>query len=818
MHQAWASLWFDEALAPELLRLKLFWSRACELAPPPPPLDVTLPLLSQLDDAYAVLVRHGIDPAARLPGPPLAEWRAEVCGHLTRLMREAGCLHPAHLPARLAEAVTAGRLRLPSRVVLAALDAPAPAEEGLFEAISRFSKLERLTAAPQAAPHLVSLPRLRDEVEWCAARVLEATNEVAPHDIGVVVPSMDDYGPELDRALGELLGERCNEESWSAYNIAAPKPLAEAPLVRAALLPLRLLAEDEPRELLLALLTSPYFGRWKGVRHLAARADRTWRRYSIERGLTRLLAAASQEGLTRLIEGPEPRLSALLGEFLLRGRASLAVWLERLRGLWRHLGFPDIDGPLDAAAWKRLSEVLERVEAAIGAEVFGLRELHSWLGHALSGEKIDVPGFEHAGVQVLGLIEAAGLHFERLFVLGLHERGLPRPARALPLLHAAERARVRGATWESQLEFARITLEGLLAAGSEVCLCRPRLAADDEPLLASPLWPKGDAERLYVEEHLYAGAPPPWAGFPWLEASQARGNATPSADFEAGVGLPSVVRVTALAGLMDCPFSFLASEVLNLEPLAEPQAGVSPLERGTRLHRALACFTRRFREEGCPPLLAPVLLEECVNEVLQEVGRDPFWQLERRRWLGGGGDSGLLGAWLAEEGDRLTNCLAEEVEFTGLRPEGWPFEVRGKIDRLDGAAGAGLTCWDYKTGGQLEGGGDPLDHPQLAAYGLAVGAGLLSGLPGPLAALGYIHLPRAGGVAVRLLKEPAEGLEAALAAFAAEVGRRAAPLTSGHFPPGWEACLGDRRRRERCPYVSLCGLLERLGEAAEDEP
>jgi hypothetical protein len=463
LRRAWCELWPAEALAPTPVRLRLFWSRSAALCPPPAPLEATPALLAQLDEAYDVLVRHGLDPCRQAPGPPLAEWRAEVSGRFERSMGEAGLLHPAHLPARLTEALLSGRLRPPQAVTLAGVSAPAPAEERLFAALSMRCRLTRLVAAPPQAPRprLVSLPRPKDEAEWCAREVLEAAQGLPLHEIGVVVPAMDDYGPLLECALREALGPRCGE-GWSAYNLAAPRPLAEAPLVRAALLPLRFAAEEEPRELLLSLLTSPYYGRWQGVRALAARADRRWRTLSIERGLRRLLATAGGDGLARLIEGGPPTLSESLSH--LAGRATLGEWIGRLRELWRRLRFPRLaEEPPEAGVRDRLFDVLERLDLSLGDEVFGLRELYAFLEQSLAEEQIDVPGFEHAGVQVLGMLDAAGLHFARLFVLGLHERGLPRPVRPLPLLRPDERKAVRGGTWESQLEFARAALANLLA-------------------------------------------------------------------------------------------------------------------------------------------------------------------------------------------------------------------------------------------------------------------------------------------------------------------------------------------------------------------
>ncbi|MFH0809421.1 MAG: PD-(D/E)XK nuclease family protein [Pseudomonadota bacterium] len=827
MHRAWQDLWPEEVLAPTMTRLRL-WQNAVAACPPPSELAPRLSLYSQIDDAYATLASHALSPCGRkIPGPVLAEWRAEVCAQFEEGLRQKGLLHPARLPLMLAEAAQAGLLPLFSpRVTLVAPGCPpTPAEERLLTAVSTRCELDRLevfSPSPQTAgpARLVSLPRLRDEAEWCARQLLhlQAGGGVAGREVGVVVTSMEEYGAELTRALGELLGERCGE-GWSAYNIAAPSPLSEAPLARAALLPLRFLAENEPRELLFALITSPYYGRWRQARGLAARADRAWRERSIEGGLGRLLAETGDFRLSAIINGADsPTLREVLGGFL-QGRATLREWTSRLRHLWRWLGFPQMArGDEEANVRNRLDDALGRLESALGEETFDLPDLWSWLEHALGEESMDVLGFEHAGVQVLGLNDAAGLHFSHLLVLGLHERGLPRPVRALPLLGSEERRGVRGGTWEGQMDLGRQAMNGLLASGSTVWLARPRLADDDEPLLPSPLWPEGVVE----EETLGGTAGGFWEGFPWLEARQAwqaRQAAAPASDddFRAGVGLPPSVRATALRTLLSCPYAFLMQEILGLAPLATPMRGISPLERGTRLHRAVACFTRRWREEGgSAGGAAGQLLAECVEATLGDLLHDPLWRLESRRWLD---DGGLLRVWLKEEGEEgLARCVAEELEFEDLRAPGWPFGVRGRIDRLDAAPG-GLFCWDYKTGSRLEPAGAPLsEHAQLAVYGLAVRAGLFfekKVAAGPLAGLGYVHLSGAAKVAAKKpLKEPEGGWPEALERFTAEVSRAGGTVSRGVFTPNWEGCI-DRRQMERCPFPALCGLLERVGERGE---
>ena len=63
---------------------------------------------------------------------------------------------------------------------------------------------------------------------------------------------------------------------------------------------------------------------------------------------------------------------------------------------------------------------------------------------------------------------------------------------------------------------------------------------------------------------------------------------------------------------------------------------------------------------------------------------------------------GLLPAWLDLERQRLAQgwrWLGMEVAFAGLARPGWPFTLKGRLDRLDFHPETGeLIVWDYKTG------------------------------------------------------------------------------------------------------------------------
>ena len=95
-------------------------------------------------------------------------------------------------------------------------------------------------------------------------------------------------------------------------------------------------------------------------------------------------------------------------------------------------------------------------------------------------------------------------------------------------------------------------------------------------------------------------------------------------------------------------------------------------------------------------------MRQAAREVLDPATADVHWQAEWHRWFGDEFTPGLLPAWLNLERQRLAQgwrWRGVEVAFAGLARPGWPFTLKGRLDRLDFHPETGeLIVWDYKTG------------------------------------------------------------------------------------------------------------------------
>jgi ATP-dependent helicase/nuclease subunit B len=697
------NLWPPYARAPSLVRLAL-WRRAIIAGPPLEGAVPDLEWAQALDDAHDVLLRHALP--LDTPGPgdtPLVRWRREVTRIYGALLREEGWLAPGEVPGYLHAALEKNGIPLPDRLFVVGLKTTAPLEERWLEAVARHIPVTRLflRGNPENLEQGLVLPDREEEMAWVASRLLACHQERIPlHRLAVTSPVMDRYAPRFQKVLQELLGQ-ASGEAGCAYNLSQGPSLVNTPLWKAALLPLTFLAQQERREDLVALLLSPYYQALKPHQGRLSSWDRVFREKRVAQGWEHLKAAAARastgvpalEGIIAGLEGmwSHPALSA----------ATAKVWAAWLQEAWQRLGFP---GGLDEGEelqLERTRALLGDFSAALGDEVMPPAAALSWLQQGMKDDVLPGPGVQEAGVQVLGWLEMRGLDFDRVFCLGMNSGNFPGGARPLPLLSRAEREQVLGGTQESQDRFAREQFDNLLGTAPHLTLTRPA-QEDQEPQVGTPFflqaWEKARMPLLSRPD----GA---WVRVPQVQAALARPEGREAPRELQGtltLTLPGELRVTQVGSALACRCRFVLADLLGLRELPEIEAGLDPRERGQRLHEVLARFVKMADFSMPPAEEAEALLRQAAQEVLGPAAADVHWQAEWQRWLGDEETPGLLPAWLARERERLAQgwrWLGVEVAFQGLARPGWPFTLRGRLDRLDFHPETGeLIVWDYKTG------------------------------------------------------------------------------------------------------------------------
>ncbi|MGA1794720.1 MAG: PD-(D/E)XK nuclease family protein [bacterium] len=825
--ELWRESWSDFRPASPW-RCMMLWRELVRRFPPPVNIFEGFSLAKGLDGTYAALVRHLLDTDQRRGTSPLVQWSSELINRFTERLSAEGLIHPAEMPGHLSRFLHSETARcavaIPGRILLAGLRQSSPVEHRLFDCLDHITRVEwlEITDSPEARCTGVALPDPLQEVEWIAEHAVESSRDIPAHRIGIAVTDMEAYGGLFERVLTDLLGVR-HGEAGAYFNITMGKPLTRSPLVQAGLLPLRLAMGGRERLYLVSLLLSPHYGRWASQRHALGALDRVWRRENVEGDLDRLIRRV-RTGHPREASVLEDLIASLAPLRLHGARYPLGEWNSHLRAVWGALEFPVRAGEEDQVSWDHLDEGMGALERDTGDEPMGLGEYVGWLSHLCSETLFSVRGYEDAGLQIMGLIEARGLCFDRLFIPGMVSGLLPQPSRPFPFLTSEERARVQGGTPEGQYQFGRLLFDQLCASATEVTLTRPE-QRETEPLVQSPFWPH---EQTREAVDLWNTGSTLWAGCRWL--AQTRRGAEHKEGAHAGpsqercpdeVPIPPVVSATALEQGITCPFRFFALSCLGIEPLDEPGPGISPRARGEMVHRCLSRLVKEVLRQGLDLCKqwdqVTTVLKEQAAALLAPLADEFSWHVELRRWLeddpSAGETGGLLPAWLAQERDAWDQGFrwdSTEVSFSNLEPPGASIRISGRIDRVDRRPEGGYICWDYKTGKvPAKKDVEELWVSQLLPYLLALRTGhtpivVSSGTP---LFGGYIGIDVAGDIRSQDFSLTAEDWSLMLSRWEERVAGLIAGLKEGDVAPSPRPAptRKDRGACAYCPVRTLCG-------------
>ena len=755
----------------------------------------------------------------KFPGNEDADAFALWAADYRRLTRSERHIDAARLPDLVIGLLDKPALKKPKLLVAYAFDILPRQTQVLFDACAA-AGVEVRACAPgrrEAKTSRIAFGSAREEIAaaacWARAR-LEANPE-ADLRIGIVVPDIEKRRKEVARVLSETLAPGANLPGAVAQplpvNISLGVPLSDYALVHAALGLIELAGRAVDFALASRLVRSPFVAGAEGEAMQRVRLDAALRRSAPPQlSLARLLAAIGDTGV------PAPLLSARLSAMFAHARAHLSGrklpqdWAQRFAALLQAAGFPG-SRTLDSAEfqthekWNQsLAEFarLGRVTPAIG---FGdaLARLQR-----LCADMLFQPESGAAPIQVLGILESAGLEFDCLWVSGLTDEAWPLAARPSPFIPPAlqKKAGIPEASAEGALALDRRITEDWLSAAGEVVLSHATREQDRElapsPLIATlpegsldlPTYPRW-RDQLYAARTLEQVAD---GQAPALAKMQVRGGARVLADQAA------------------CPFRAYARHRLGAETLEAPAPGLDAAARGTLLHALMKGIWDELKTKAAfdamPPedlaaLIARAAAGAVARATREHVIEERFAELERARL------ARLAREWLALERERADFEVATTEDKRTLTAGG--LEFSGRIDRIDRLAGGGHALIDYKSGRVTPKSweGERPDDPQLPLY--AVNA------PETITAVAFAKL-KTGGMGlmgysrddkVMPKVKPYRDWDALLEGWAKEVDALGASFAAG------DARVAPKRLRETCRYCDLaplCRVHEKLSALALD--
>lgn len=402
---------------------------------------------------------------------------------------------------RIIESLEQGLLPLSfSTLVLAGFNELSPRLSHLLSCLAQQGvQLRVLARAGQPATAIVRVAAQDLDDEWrLAARW--AAEQLVSHPEGryaIVAARLEADVVLAHRYLRTALGGQM------PYNVAVARPLADWPMVRAALAWLRVMATQvqrkafTPADLGAALLAG---GCVAARDEKAARAaiDAFWR----QRAVVSVPAAAFQG----LLEKYAPQLAQawLSVVAALEGQVAAAeadTWVQRFRILLETLGFPG-QGALDSHAYQ-VMEAFDRVLDQMARLAFVTGPLRFSSAVSLLAKLARETPFQPerdpaARLDVLGFLESEGGRWDGVWVLGLTDEVMPAAPRPNPFipLAALREAGAPRATPERELHWAHTLYASLIECAPQVWLShalhegerelRPSPCIAEVPLVVMP--------------------------------------------------------------------------------------------------------------------------------------------------------------------------------------------------------------------------------------------------------------------------------------------------------------------------------------------
>jgi len=692
----------------------LLWERAIDKDPEKPDLLLPTSFARQARSAYDIAQRWQIpDHELQRESPMLWRW----IEHYRQQQRQHRLISAADRTEIVRQAFGEGLLAPEPTISLYGFDSLSPLYREVLKSASQ-QLIDHPPAKSGGGARVLGCfderRELNTAVDWAVAR-----HRADPQTrIGIIIPELPRLRSQVERLLRDRLQPGYNQPGEPRhplpFNLSAGIPLAGTALTDSALLLLSLNREQLPLTDFCRILNSPFWGE----QSVQARAQ-------IE---TRLRERAEPAPRCSEFRYQVSRCEAIMGGNLsgrleastalsrnLPKRARYSQWLQCFREQLQVLGWPGERG-LDSVEYQQLQHwhgVFEQYQQfdQLGHSVElseALRQLRQ-----LAGNTTFQPETPDASIQVLGLLEGIGLHFDHLWVMGMDNRRWPQPVAPNPLLPIPLQRQLGTprSDPEQELKLARRQFERLLQAAPDVIFSYPHYEGD-QPLEATELirqLPTLDPAELPTSSTLTLDR---------INLETVNCERAPALDLqrEAIGGGTGIFKNQA-----GCPFNAFAIHRLGARQMPEPSLGLSPLERGNLVHDCLERLWERLQD------LKQLL--ELGDDERRKLALDiaaaalSHWQKLRPSLFGPGFTrieqerlANLMQLWLALESARAPFRVTGleqrlEAQFAGL-------PLRMTIDRVDELETGQRVIIDYKTGSAAVGRwlGQRLEEPQLPLY------------------------------------------------------------------------------------------------------
>lgn len=642
-----------------------------------------------------------------------------------------GFIAPVQALAQLYHLATVGKLARYERILLIGFDGISPLHQQLLTVLAdQFESVTQHRTAQNIAK--ITAPSVNDEVKLACEYAKQTLEHDQAATVAIVVGDLAARREQIEKVAIDVFEPQAILPDCERYalpfNLSAGEPLKRIPLVRTALQLFALNGRVVSIDVVLSLLKSPFIqGYYEEMVDRAMLATKLLDEKRTRIKLERLIAVAGDFHLDRTERSYRcPKWM----ESLKNLKQASSDLQKRLPSQW-HAYFLDIlnavgytSDAINSIEYQQRTQFLEQC-----AQLETFDDLLGKIDHAkanlivnrLVQQGVFQAKTKRSPIQILGVLEGAGLTFTHVWMVGMHDKAWPSPPRPNPFIpyHLQREKNLPHATAERELIFTKSLFEQYVSCAQQVVVS---YATQDEgqELRASALikniecalpdikQPKNYIDILYKNRALEV-----------VDDTEA---------YAIDSNEPTRGGTRILKDQSACPFRALANHRLKTKPLEMVDEGLTKAERGTLLHSCMENVWNALKTQSHllsltnNELSAIVVaaIEKQTEPLHQEMGRQ-FIEIENQRL------KQLIMVWLEIEKSRppftvVGTEVNEKISIGKLI-------LNTFVDRIDDVSGAQVVI-DYKTSGtppslSVWKGSRP-DDPQLPLY--AIGGTAIQGI------------------------------------------------------------------------------------------
>lgn len=634
--------------------------------------------------AFNTLALWNLTPEALCGNTPEVHQFQQWSSSFQQLLDQYKRITTTQLATKISEKIKAGAIKLEQPIVLLGFDTRAPAIEHLFECMAQHTEV--IDIAPEDKGSVIvstSLPCLEEEITAMARWAKKEADQIAtPEMIGCIVPQLHTHRKKIKRIFDQVF----QTTSKTAYNLSSGTPLSDIPIIRSALELLRIHAIPCDTDLQSNLLLTPYWIQSNIERaHAAETQTIIWASHPIH--MKRLLAStASRFRESQLCQ----RVTAFYKNQTVRHNTH-SNWAEFFHEQLHIIGWPGKKN-LSSFEYQAIQQFYNAIDE--WCQLDAICDQCSYL-QALShlkqtcDDSLFQTKTESNKVQVLGLLEASGCAFKKVWIMGLNQECWPPKPSPNPFLPLAlqKKLHMPHASAEKELQFCKSIMKNITSSTSEAILsyCTTQNALPSLPSGLIKQYPTVDVQSLveYTD-----GQPPPAQLIFCLKADNTAPPITSNDITEGGSGI--------LKAQSECPFKAFARYRLKASLQSAEIIGISAQQQGIYTHKLLELLWSNIKSQQTLTQLSDNTLKNMINHFVEahiqcEHQRlQHFYDAEKNRL------KTLLFEWLLLEKQRAP-FVVDQKETRHYFQIG-PLKISIQIDRIDQLDSGHRLIIDYKTG------------------------------------------------------------------------------------------------------------------------